>query len=136
MTAFVALALFTAACSSTAGISGDWQLESGSIDGRAIPVIAGHEVTLSAEGSTFVGNGPCNRYGFEATTAGGVFKVGQIGSTAMLCSDAQLMASEEDYFKALRGGALWAVVAGRLVLCGEGVELRFIRLVSTPSARS
>ena len=135
-TVLAALVFVIAACSSPAGIAGDWQLESGNIDGRAIRVVAGHEITLSAEGSVFVGNGPCNRYGFEATTAGGAFKLGQIGSTAMLCTGAQLMASEEDYFTGLRRGASWAVTDGRLVLSGDGVELRFARLASTPTARS
>lgn len=132
---FAAIALVFAACAAPGprDVSGDWQLEAGTLDGRAIPIVPGHRITLSVEDATAGGRAACNRYGGTLSLANGGFRVTEIGATAMLCAD-DVAASEAAYLAALRRVAAVTKRMDRLVLSGGGVELRFFRLPPVPIA--
>ena len=133
--AIVAIALVLAACAAPRPeeVSGDWQLEAGTLDGRPIPMVAGHRITLSIEGAKVGGRSACNWYGATVSLGNGAFRVTEIGGTAMLCAD-DVAASEAAYLAALRRVATVTTPADRLVLSGGGVELRFFRLAPVPIA--
>ena len=114
------------ACASPTDVSGDWRLETGTLDGRPVPLVAGHRITLLFDAQTAMGRSACNWYGGRISRQGGGFRVMEIGNTAAFCAD-EVMASENAYLEALRRISLSAVVGDRLVLSGAGVELRFAR---------
>lgn len=144
-----ALALFyvvlLAACGSQGGASppapsaepfdpqGAWQLDSGSSNGVAIPIVDDHSITLTIEGSEIGGTSACNQYGGRLTVTGGRLEVGNLAMTAMGCEQ-PIMASESAFMAAL--GMVEAIGGddGQLVLSGPQVELRFDALAPPPTA--
>lgn len=133
--AFTAVAFVLAACAAPGprDVSGDWQLEAGTLGGRPIPIVAGHRITLSVHGATAGGRAACNWYGGTLSLANGGFRVTEIGGTLMLCAD-DVAASEAAYLAALGRVATATMQIDRLVLSGGGVELRFFRLPPVPIA--
>jgi heat shock protein HslJ len=137
-------ALLLAACGSAGtsppGSSGDpfdpqgaWQLESGTSNGAAIPLVDGHTVSLTIEGSEIGGTAACNHYGGRLTVTGGRIEIGDLAMTAMGCED-PLMAAESAFVAALSEVETIGGDAGQLVLRGPQVELRFDALAPPPTA--
>ena len=136
--AVILAAVLAAGCGGDPGpapvdANGDWQLEAGSARGRAIPLAAGHRITLTITGTNLSGTAACNHYGAQATVADGTIRIDGIGGTAMGCAP-EVMASEAAYLEALAGVRAADVTADRLVLSGPAIELRFVRLAPAPVA--
>lgn len=116
--------------------TGDWTLESGSVDGAAIPVLADNPITFSVAGSEVSGQAACNFYGGRLEVADGQVRLGQTSSTAMACGelDSEVMRSEAAFLRALdqvrgaRGGT------DSMTLFGPTVELIFTRNAPIPVA--
>jgi heat shock protein HslJ len=112
---------------------GTWRLVSGSADGREIPVIDDHPVTLTIEGSEIGGTAACNHYGGRLTVTGGRLQIGELAMTAMGCEE-PAMAAETAYMGALAVVDAIGADGEALVLRGPGVELRFEALPPPPTA--
>jgi heat shock protein HslJ len=134
-----------AACGSPGGVpspgaSGDpfdpqgaWQLTSSTVGGGEVPLVEGHPVTVTIEGSQIGGTAACNHYGGRLAVTGGALEISELGMTAMGCEE-DLMAAESAYMAAL---AVVESIGGdgdQLVLSGPNVELRFDRLPAPPTA--
>jgi heat shock protein HslJ len=102
---------------------GTWVLDSGTVDGRVIPMVGSHPITLEISELGFGGR-VCNHYGFALPLPDdGSFP--NIVSTMMLCMPEAVMESEAAYFEALGRFRSAGVVDGRLVIEGDGVELSY-----------
>lgn len=116
--------------------TGDWMLESGTIDGAAIPIVADYPITFSVDGSEVGGQSACNFYGGQLELAEGGVRVGLTSSTAMACGelDGDVMRSEAAFQEALGAVRAGRVQADRLTLVGPAVELVFTRRAPIPLA--
>ncbi len=123
------LALVTG-CGSDATIDGDWQLVSGEVDGRPVPIVEGHRITLSVSGSQLGGRSACNHYGAQLSYGprsmlGEIaIEISEVAGTAMGCEE-EVMASEAAYTQALGRVESASHTGERLVLSGGGAELHF-----------
>lgn len=107
-------------------IIGDWRLEEGMLDGRPISIVAEAPITMSVNAVRIGGRSACNEYGADWTFTDDGPRLGDIAQTLMLCED-PVNASEVAYLEALRRVTDFALDGDRLVLRGEGVELRLVR---------
>ena len=82
--------------------------------------------TITFQGGTLTGQGPCNSYSATYALDGSTLTIGQVTSTQMACAD---LALETAYFAALSSATNWSIDAsGDLVLAdASGKEvLRFV----------
>jgi len=114
-------------------VAGDWQLESGTIDGVAIPVVEGFDVTMTIEAPSIVGTSACNSWGGRIALVDGEIHVTETSSTMKLCAD-PVMASEAAFMRAIPLVRSAARDGDRLTLAGPGLEMAFVTLV--PARRS
>lgn len=130
------LALVVTACaadSSIADQNGSWQFLSGTIDGRAVPIVDSHPITLNIDGDVTGGTASCNGYGGEVQRDGG-FRVTELSSTEMACFPELTMLSESAYLEGLGRVDTADVIARTLALTGSGVSLEFAALDPVPTA--
>ena len=124
----MALNVFAMACSSASpadiDITGNWQLVSGSVDGQAIPSLDGSPVTFDVTGTQIGGTSGCNSYGGQMVLDGSSISIGDLTSTAMMCTP-EAMAVEIPYTSALPEVDTVSLDGDELVLTGPGIELRF-----------
>jgi heat shock protein HslJ len=143
MRTLVGLVLFLAACgaaqaptsSAPAAVdpTGSWQLVMGTIDGGDFPLVDGHPITLTVEGSEVTGSAPCNGYGGRFEVDAGRLRIGELGMTAMACED-DVMVAESAFVAALERVDGIRSDQDALMLIGPGVELRFAPLPEPPTA--
>ena len=62
------LALLLSGCSLltqgvATSIDGEWQLQAGTNQGQAVPIVAGSRITLKVDGTNAGGSAACNTYG-------------------------------------------------------------------------
>lgn len=116
--------------------SGDWVLESGTLGGAAIPIVADHPITFSVDGSEVGGQSACNFYSARLEPADGGVRVVLMSGTAMACGepDAPVMRSEAAFLQAVGEVRAARVGADRLTLAGPSVELVFTRRPPIPVA--
>jgi heat shock protein HslJ len=114
---------------------GDWTLAAGQGPDGALALVDGRPVTLTVDGGTVGGSAACNSYGGSARVgdAGG-FAVGEVASTEMACAEPEVMALEAAYLTAFGAVRTARLDGDRLVLTGEGVELRYDRTPKVPDA--
>lgn len=117
-----------------ASLNGEWQLQSGTNQGAAIPIVAGHAVTLRIDGTSVDGTAACNHYGGKLEINGTTIKLSELGQTEMACADDGVMASEAAYVAALPRVTGAERDGDSLVLTGPNVELRFTGLQPVPDA--
>ena len=124
----IALFAFLTACSAATAdeidITGNWQLASGSVDGQAIPLIAGSPVTLNITGTELGGTSACNSYGGQFALDGSSMSIGDLVTTLMMCTP-EVMDVEIPYTAALPEIDMVAIDGDHLVMTGPGIELRF-----------
>lgn len=113
---------------------GSWQLSAGSVDGRAFQLLEDHPVTVMIDASAIAGRSACNQYGARLQIAGDGVRIEELGGTAMGCMPNEVMDLEQAYLAALGRVRAIEVIAGRLALRGDGVDLRFDRLLEPPVA--
>jgi len=130
-----------AACTSTPGptpepfdATGDWVLESGSVNGAPIPVLADYPITLSVDGTEVGGQSACNFYGGRLEVVNGQVRLAQTSSTAMACGepDSDVMQSEAAFVQALGEIRAARGETDRLTLFGPTAELIFTRRAPIP----
>ena len=121
------------------GIEGTWQLESGRVGGRDLPVLELHPITLSFAGTSVNGVAGCNEYGGRIQLSGGVPSIAELGQTDMRCEDPGLgpddiMEAETAFLQALMAAAEVSRDGAALVLRGPDMEMRFTELPPPPTA--
>jgi heat shock protein HslJ len=143
--AVLAAVIVLAGCGSQGGVpspdpsgdpfdpQGSWQLSSSSVNGGEVPLVEGHPVTLTIEGSEIGGTAACNQYGGRLSVTGGTLEISELAMTAMGC-EVDLMAAESAYTAALSVVESIGGDGDQLVLRGPDVELRFDRLPAPPTA--
>ena len=130
------LALVVTACAADSSITdqnGSWQLHSGTIDGRAVPIVGSHPITLNIDGNIIGGTASCNGYGGEVQRDVG-FRLTELFVTEMACFPEATMLAESTYLEALGRVDGIDVIARTLVLSGSGVSLEFAALDPVPTA--
>ena len=95
------LALLLSGCSLlTHGVAtsldGEWQLQAGTNQGQAIPIVAGSHITLNVDGTKAGGGAACNIYGGTIQVNGSSVAISALSMTEMACQE-NLMASEAAY---------------------------------------
>lgn len=113
--------------------TGDWRLVSGSDGGVAIPLVDGHDVTMTVAGTQISGRSACNLYGGEMVVVDGEVRFEQTSMTAMACEE-PVMAAEAAYLAAMAKVRGAVRTGDRLTLTGPGIELVFERLEPPPTA--
>jgi heat shock protein HslJ len=113
--------------------SGPWLLTSGSADGQPIPMVEGTPITFEVQGSNVSGQSACNQYFGSIVVDGGVVRIDGLGGTEMACEE-PVMQAEAAYLAALARVTAARQDGEALVLLGDGVELRFERLLPPPTA--
>ncbi|HLF61640.1 MAG TPA: META domain-containing protein [Acidimicrobiia bacterium] len=124
------LGLILAACADGDEASSDptgtaWVLESGTLDGAAVPIVDGSPITLTFEEDAIAGTAACNSYFGSYTISGSEISFSGIGSTMMACSPDEVMESESKYLQALALVDAFTATEDSLTLTGNGVELVF-----------
>jgi heat shock protein HslJ len=113
--------------------AGSWQLDSGTVRDKPVPLVVGYRITLTIEGDSATGRAACNRYGGTIRIDRDSLSLGEIGATEMGCQPA-VMSSEQAYFSALRLVDTVTRDGAALVLSGAETVLRFSPLPPVPEA--
>lgn len=136
------VSILLAACAGTAPSAspggmvdalGDWQLSTGTVDGAALPMVAGAPITMTVEATRVGGRSACNQYGGEITIVAGELRFGDMVMTEMAC-DEPVMRSESAFHAAMARVRGASRDGDRLTLSGPGVELVWDRLAPVPDA--
>jgi heat shock protein HslJ len=108
-------------------IIGDWQLESGVLDGEPVPIVPQAPITLTVNAIRVSGTSACNSYGADWILGDdGSLRLDEINMTLMLCEE-PVNASETAYLAALGRTNSVTMDGEQLVMAGPGSELRFVR---------
>ena len=129
-----ALALATA-CGEAAPLSGeppeqldgDWQLVEGHGPDGQIPIVEGHDITLSIDDDDWGGRAACNSYGATVEVASGSVHITELHRTEMACVEDGVMESEQAYLAAFERVSGFTVTEDELTLHGTDVGLGFQR---------
>jgi heat shock protein HslJ len=114
-------------------IDGEWQLQAGTNQGQAVPIVAGSRITLKVDGTKAGGSAACNTYGGTIQVSGSSVAISALSMTEMACQE-NLMASEAAYLAALPRVTTVALTGNSLVLSGPEVELRYTRVPAVADA--
>jgi heat shock protein HslJ len=79
---------------------GEWRLETGTIDGRPVPMVDQAPITLTVNAVRIGGTSACNSYGADWVFTDDGPRPGDIAQTLMLCED-PIQLSEVTYLQAL-----------------------------------
>ena len=130
----ILVAAFAAGCNvglllgtGTVDMDGEWRLQSGTLDGDPIPLVADAPITLRIDGTEAGGTSACNRYGGTLRADGGRVRFSDLHGTLIGC-EGDVGASEAAYLQALSAVTHVDRIGVTLVLTGDGngMELRFI----------
>jgi heat shock protein HslJ len=115
---------------SSHGLEGQWRLIDGK-DGGGPLDLEGASVTLTIEGGSFFGEGPCNSYRGTVTEGVRVVDFSDLASTMRGCDPAELGVLESRYFAALDAVEAGGLSGERLSLSGVSGPLTHspVRLV-------
>jgi heat shock protein HslJ len=102
-----------------------WLLESGTLDGTAVPVLATHPITLVFEEEGAGGTSACNQYFGNYSISGGSMSFDEITQTEMACVPDEVMDSEARFLEALSLVETFTVTGDSLTMSADGVELVF-----------
>ena len=84
------------------------------------------QITLNINGDEVTGNSSCNAYQGKLTIRNSSFRVGELGSTFVLCNDEDEK-TEMKFRSLLEAASNWRIVDTTLVLSSGGVDsLRFL----------
>jgi heat shock protein HslJ len=101
----------------THGIEGQWRLIDGT-DGGGRLDLEGSSITLTIEGDSFSGEGPCNTYRGTLTEDIRAVDFSEMASTIRGCDPAELGVLESRYFAALEAVGAGGLSGERLSLSG------------------
>ncbi|MGH8912919.1 MAG: META domain-containing protein [Acidimicrobiia bacterium] len=102
-----------------------WVLQSGTLNGDAVPIVEGHPITLVFDEEGAGGTSACNSYFGGYSISSGAISFSDLGQTMMACVEDEVMESEAKYLEALALVETFDAGDATLTLTGEGVELVF-----------
>ncbi|MGH8870872.1 MAG: META domain-containing protein [Acidimicrobiia bacterium] len=111
-----------------------WELESGSLDGGPIPIVASHPITLSFSEEGAGGTAACNGYGASYAISGTGITFSDLVWTEMACMPEETMESERLYLEALPRIEDFSMSVDHLTLTGDAVQLVFLALPPVPTS--
>jgi len=103
----------------------DWALESGTLNGEAVPVLDDHPITLVFTEDGVGGTSACNSYFGSYDITSGEITFSDLGQTMMACEPEEVMESEAKYLEALALVETFSATDDTLTLTGDGAELVF-----------
>jgi len=131
----VVIAVMVAACLGNDfadSLNGSWQLVSGEIEGKPVPIIDSHPITLIIGEDAVGGTAACNNYFYAGSLP--VFEGQGFGVTEMACSPPETMEAETLYLQGLSVVDDVELGSPNLTLTGPGVTLEFEPLAPVPTA--
>jgi putative lipoprotein len=110
------------------GLEGRWRLVDGRDAGGPIDLDRSPSITLTVDGETFSGDGPCN--GYSGSVHQGVREIdfSSVVSTRLACAAPELSVLESRYFAALEGVGGGGISGDKLSLSGASGPLTHSRL--------
>lgn len=108
-------------------LDGDWRLVEGHGPDGEIPIVEGHDITLSIDDGDWGGTAACNTYGATVEAASGSLRITELLQTEMACGEEGVMESEQAYLAALGRVSGFTVTEDELTLHGTDVGLSFQR---------
>ena len=135
---FTVIVLTAAACTSSEitlpEVVGDWELQTGTLDGDPFPIVVGNRITMNlSDDGTVGGVAACNSYGGTYIADGEDLIVGELGSTAMGCQPV-VMDSEAAFLSVLGEQLAYTVSGDELTITHSRGELVFTRVEPVPAA--
>lgn len=129
------VALVAAACGlgPVAELDGEWILQRGTVDGRALQLEEQPRISFRIDGLEVGGTAACNHYGGEMDRDGDRITIGALSMTEMACAE-PIMALEAAYLDGLARVDTARRDADQLRLSGPATELDFTLLQPTPDA--
>lgn len=120
----------------TGGPTGDWVLVEGEHDGGEVPIVEGHDITLSVEEERWGGTAACNSYDATVSVDGDRLEIEGLMVTEMACMDDGVMDSESAYLAAFGAVDRYVEEPGGLTLedGAQDVVLRFEEVPAEPDA--
>ena len=105
-----------------------WVLQSGTLEGAAIPIVDDHPITLTFDPDLEEAGGvsACNNYFGGYTISGAEISFSDLGQTMMACEPEEVMDSETKYLRAMALVGGFTATEDTLTLTGDGVELVFV----------
>lgn len=115
-------------------VKGTWRMTSGVVDGKDIPVLDDHPITIGFKDDGVVtGTAACNSYSGTFQLSGSGIRFDGLAMTEMACSPEHVMRAESMYADAITRVDK-ATLDNGLILSSEGVELVFEALEPAPDA--
>ena len=132
------LVLTVAACASSEislpAVVGDWELQTGTLDGDPFPIVEGNRITMNLSDDGSVGGvAACNSYGGTYVADAEDLIVSQLGATAMGC-EPNVMDSESAFLSLLGEQLTYTVSGDELTVTHSRGELTFSRVQPVPTA--
>ena len=113
---------------------GEWQLEGGTLDGAAFPLVEGWRVTFQLdEDGRFGGRAACNGYGGTYELDDSAISFSEWSITEMGCEPA-VMASEQAFITVMQRTPELDRVGDELRMSGDGIDLSFSLIPPVPAA--
>lgn len=129
--------LMLAAClgsDSADSVQGSWVLESGTLHGEPLELLASHPVTLDLGEDTVGGTAACNGYQGEYRVSGPDFEIVEgLAVTEMACGPEEIMTTERRYLDALLAADTVSLDNGMLILSGAGSDVELIFTILEPA---
>ncbi|EHM51966.1 META domain-containing protein [Cardiobacterium valvarum] len=107
------------------GMQGQWVLESGQADGKALNTAAGKITLNTANKDAFTGIAAINQYNAPVKIRGNTIEHTGETTTTLMAGDMEVMRLESDYIKALNATKTIRRDGDTLTLSGDGIELRY-----------
>lgn len=110
-------------------VEGSWELESGTHDGRPVPILDTHPITMTLNAADIGGTAACNTYSGRYMLSGSEFSIEDgLSFTEMACQPTEVMESEQKFLEALTSISEVELTNDGLVLRGPDTELAFVQL--------
>jgi len=105
-------------------VEGSWQMTSGSVDRKEIPILDSHPITIDFEDDEVSGTASCNGYGGSYELNGSTVTFSDLAMTEMACSPQKTMDAEAMFAEAIiRVDTI--SLDEQLTLTGNGVDMVF-----------
>lgn len=115
----------TPAADADNSIQGEWVLESGRVNGKALDTSAGKVTLSTANKDAFTGTAAINQYNAPVKIRGNNIEHTETITTTLMAGDMAAMHLESDYLEALGATKTIKREGSTLTLSGDGIELRF-----------
>ncbi|HEX6299466.1 MAG TPA: META domain-containing protein [Acidimicrobiia bacterium] len=130
------LALTSTACLGSDfadSVEGSWQMTTGTVDGKEIPLLDSHPISITFQGDQVSGTASCNGYGGTYELDGSTITFSELAMTEMACSPEETMQAEAMFATALPRVDRVSL-DGQLTLSGDDVEMVFEAIEPVPES--